>query len=199
MATLSIRTLTHANNKAKVPSDERSQFFREQYKEHGLSFAGKTNIFGVEYTGVEAGNHHSRLALRKAFERLLETPPPVAEETDVVIIADHAFLNDGKEEERKLEKVDGKEKMVKVQVEREGIQTLLKEFGTKLGKITVLFENSQEGPEEEEELGKHISLLLQAKESGSDNRVHILHFQKEVTSSLYSQFVNSAAGIPVTV
>jgi hypothetical protein len=123
----------------------------------------------------------------------------VAEETDVVIIADHEFLNDGKEEERKLEKVDGKEKMVKVQVEREGIQNLLKEFGTKLGKITVLFENSQEGPEEEEELGKHISLLLQAKESGSDNRVHILHFRKEVTSSLYSQFVNSAAGIPATV
>lgn len=198
MPTLSIRSLTHANNKAKVPSDERSQFFREQYKEHGLSFAGKTNIFGVEYTAVEAGNHHSRLALRKAFERPLETSP-TAEEIDMVIIADHAFLTDGKEEERKPEKVDGKEKMVKVQVEREGIQTLLEEFGPKFGRITVLFENSQEGPEEEGELGKHISLLLQAKESSSNNRVHILHFQKEVTSSLYSQFVNSAAGIPVTV
>ena len=89
--------------------------------------------------------------------------------------------------------------MVKVEVEREGIQTLLEEFGPKLGKITVLFENSQEGPEEEGELAKHISLLLEAKDSSRDNRVHILHFQKEVTPSLYSQFVNSAAGIPVTV
>jgi len=197
MPTLSIRTLTHANNKAKVPSDERSQFFREQYKEHGLSFAGRTNIFGAEYTAVEAGNHHSRLALRKAFERLVESPA-MAGETDVVIIADYAFLSDGKEEERKLEKVNGKEKMVKVEVEREGIQKLLEEFGPKFGKITVLFENSQEGPDEEGELAKHISLLLQAKEDRKKPHVHILHFQKEVTPSLYTQFVNSAAGIPVT-
>ena len=197
MPTLSIRSLTHASNKAKVPSDERSHFFREQYKEHGLSFAGKTNIFGVEFTAVEAGNHHSRLALRNAFERLLEAPA-TAEETDMVIIADHAFLDDGKEEERKLEKVNGKDKMVKVEVEREGIQKLLEEYGSKLGQITVLFENSQEGPEEEGELATHISLLLQAKEGSRDNRVHILHFRKEVTPLLYMQFVNNAAGIPVT-
>ena len=196
MATLSIRTLTHANNKAKVPSDERSQFFREQYKEHGLSFAGKTNIFGVEYTAVEAGNHHSRLALKKAFERILEasTPP---EETDMVLIADYAFLNDGKEEERTLEKVNGKDKMVKVEVEREGIQKLLDEFGPKLRKITVLYEKSQEGPQAEDELEKHISLLLDKKENSQDQSVRILHFQKEVTPSLYAKFVNNSAGIPI--
>ena len=196
MPTLSIRTLTHANNKAKVPTDERSQFFREQYKEHGLSFAGKTNIFGVEYTAVEAGNHHSRLALKKAFERVLESPTP-PQETDMVLIADYAFLNDGKEEERKLEKVDGKDKMVKVEVEREGIQTLLKEFGPKLRKITVLFEKSEEGPQSEEELEKGLSLLLDEKENNQDHSVRVLHYQQEVTPSLYARFVNSSAGIPI--
>lgn len=197
MATLSIRTLTPANNKAKVPSDERSHFFREQYKAHGLSFAGKTNMFGVEFTAVEGGNHHSRLALRKAFERLLEDPTK-AEGTTMVIIADHAFLEDGKEEERRLEKVDGKEKLLKVEVEREGIQKLLEKFGPQFGKITVLCENSQEGVEEEREFSKHLSLLLQAKENRNAHRVHILHFRKEITPSLYTQFVHSAAGLPVT-
>ena len=158
MPTLSFRTLTHANNKAKVPTDERSHFFREQYKEHGLGFAGKKNVFGREYTVVEGGNHHSRLALRKAFERLIEAPNS-SEETDVVIIADYAFLKDGKEEERKLEKVGGKEKMVKVEVEREGIKKLLEEFSPKLRKITVLFEKSQEGPQDKDELDKHIHRL----------------------------------------
>ncbi len=196
MATLSIRTLTHANNKAKVPSDERSQFFREQYKEHGLSFAGKTNVFGVEYTAVEAGNHHSRLALRKAFERVLESPT-APQETDMVIIADHAFLNDGKEEERTLGKVNGKDKMVKVEVEREGIKTLLEEFGQKFRKITVLFEKSEEGPQEETDLEAHISLLLDVKKTGQDHAVHVLHFQQEVTPPVYAQFVNNAAGIPL--
>ena len=196
MPTLSIRTLTPANNKAKVPSDERSQFFREQYKAHGLSFAGKTNIFGVEYTAVEAGNHHSRLALRKAFERVLESPTP-PQETDMVIIADHAFLSDGKEEERTLEKIDGKDKMVKVEVEREGIQKLLEEFGPKFRKIAVLLEKSEEGPQEEAELETHISLLLDAKEQSPDHAVHVLHFQQEVTPPIYARFVNNAAGIPV--
>ena len=196
MATLSIRTLTHANNKAKVPSDERSKFFREQYKEHGLSFAGKTNVFGVEYTAVEAGNHHSRLALRKAFERVLESPS-APQDTDMVIIADHAFLDDGKEEERTLEKVNGKEKMVKVEVEREGIQKLLEEFGPKFRKIAVLVEKSEEGPQEEDELQKQISLLLDAKENSKDHAVRVLHFQQEVTPGLYAQFVNNAAGIPL--
>ncbi len=195
MATLSIRTLTPANNKAKVPSDERSQFFREQYKEHGLSFAGKTNIFGVEYTAVEAGNHHSRLALRKAFERILESPTP-PQETAMVIIADHAFLSDGKEEERTLEKIDGKDKMVKVEVEREGIQKLLEEFGPKFQKIVVLFEKSEDGSKKEEELKQHISLLLD-KKAHSQNPVQVLHFQQEVTPGLYAQFVNNAAGIPL--
>ncbi len=195
MATLSIRTLTHANNKAKVPSDERSQFFREQYREHGLSFAGKTNIFGVEYTAVEAGNHHSRLALKKAFERVLESPT-LPQETNMVIIADYAFLQDGKEEERTLEKVNGKDKMVKVEVEREGIQALLKEFGEKFQKIVVLFEKSEEGPQKAEELKQHISLLLDKKTHGQ-NSIQVLHFQQEVTQALYAQFVNNAAGIPI--
>ncbi len=195
MATLSIRTVTHANNKAKVPSDERSQFFREQYREHGLSFAGKTNIFGVEYTAVEAGNHHSRLALKKAFERVIESPTR-PQETNMVIIADYAFLQDGKEEERTLEKVDGKDKMVKVEVEREGIQALLKEFGEKFQKIVVLFEKSEEGLQKEEELKQHIALLLD-KKAHPQTPVQVLHFQHEVTPALYAQFVNNAAGIPI--
>jgi hypothetical protein len=69
MPTLSIKSLTHASNKAKVPTDERSHFFREQYKEHGLSFAGKMILFGWEYTTVEGGrgmrlNHQKALTTR---------------------------------------------------------------------------------------------------------------------------------------
>ena len=195
MPTLSIRSVTHASNKAKVPTDERSHFFREQYKEHGLGFAGKKNLFGWEYTTVEGGNHHSRLALKKAFERLLEAPNP-SEETDMVIIADYAFLQDGKEEERKLEKVGEKEKMVKVEVEREGIQKLLEEFGPKFRKITVLFEKSQEGPQDGDELDKHLQLVLEEEKSGKHQRVHVFHFQQEVTPSLYSRFVKTSAGMP---
>ena len=194
MATLSIRTLTHANNKAKVPTDERSQFFREQYRGHSLGLAGKKNSFGWEYTAVEGGNHHSRHALKRAFERLAESPAS-PQDTDVIIIADYAFMHDGKEEEKKLEKVGEKEKLVKVEVEREGVQTLLEGFGPKFRKITILFEKSPEGPSDGGELDKQIKSLQQADGAGREHIVHVLHSQNDVTPTMYSSFVRCSAGM----
>ncbi len=194
MPTLSIRTLTHANNKAKVPTDERSQFFREQYRGHSLSFAGKKNSFGMEYLVVEGGNHHSRKALRGALQRLAESPTS-PQDTEVIIIADYAFMNDGKEEEKKLEKVGEKEKLVKVEVEREGIGKLLEAFGPKFRRMTVLYEKSPEGPQDGGEFNKHMTSLFQGDERGRDHVVHVLHSQDEVTPGTYSTFVKASAGM----
>ncbi len=121
--------------------------------------------------------------------------PTAPQDTDVVIIADYAFRTDGKEEEKKLEKVGEKDKMVKVEVEREGVQKLLDGFGPKFRKITVLFENSPEGPQDGGELDKQILSLKQGDESGKDHIVHVLHSPHEVAPITYVSFVRSSAGM----
>lgn len=194
MPTLSIRTLTPANNKAKVATDERSSFFREQYRDHSLGLAGKKNSFGWEYTRVEGGNHTSRKALKAALERLAESPTSL-QDTDIVLIVDYSFMNNGPEEERRIVKGGEKEKVVKEEIEREGVRTLVETFRSKFRRMTVLFEKSADGPQDGAELDKQIASLRQAGASGEDQSVHVLHAHHEVTATTYSRFVKSCAGM----
>jgi hypothetical protein len=194
MPTLSIRTLTAASNKAKVAADERSYFFREQYRHHSLGLAGKKNAYGREYTQVEGGNHTSRKALKGALERLAESPT-APQDTDVVIIADHAFLEDGSEEERKIIKEGGKDKVAKDEVEREGVRKLLETFRNKFRKITVMFEKSPEGPRDSEALDKRLQTLQCLDESGNSHVAYVLHCRNEVPPETYARFIRSAAGM----
>lgn len=194
MTTFSIRTLSPINPKAKAAVDERACFFREQYRSHSLSLAGKKNLFGRVYSKIEGGNHTSRKALRGALERLAE-PACSPQETDVVLIADYAFTDDGLEEEKRIVKEGDKEKIVKDYIEREGVLRLIERFGTKFRRFTVLFEKSPKGPNNGAELDKHIASLQQAEASGKDDGVRVLHSQNEVTSATYASFVKACAGM----
>ncbi len=113
----------------------------------------------------------------------------------VIIVTDYACMDDGEEEEKKLEKVGEKEKLVKVEVEREGVQKLREEFGSKFLKVPVLFEKSPEGPQDGGELEKKIRSLHQADGSGTEHIVRVLHSQDEVTPATYSRFVKAPAGM----
>lgn len=201
MATLSIRTLTPANPKAKTAADERGFFFREQYRAASSGLAGKKNASGREYTKVEGGNHNSRNALRKALERLAESPT-APQDTEVVIIADYAFLSDGLEEERRLVKEGGKEKVVKEEVKREGLLKLLETLRGKFRKMTVLVENSPDGPHapegpssDRQEPDKQMAWVRQAEASGKEQAVQILHVRSEVTPEAYAGFIRASTGL----
>jgi len=194
MATLSIRTLTPASNKGKVATDERSHFFREYYRNHSLALAGKKNAYGREYTRVEGGNHTSRKALKAALERLAESPSS-PQDTDIVLIADHSFMKNGLEDERRIIKAGGKDKAAKEEVEREGVQKLLATLESRFRKITVLYEKSPEGSQDERELLKQIRSQQYLAESAKDHCVLVLHSQHEVTPDLYSGFIKSSAGM----
>jgi hypothetical protein len=194
MATLSIRTLTPASNKAKVSSDERTHFFREYYRNCSLGLAGKKNAFGREYTRVEGGNHTSRKALQAALGRLAESPTS-RHDTDLVLIADHSFMKNGLEEERRIIKEGGKDKVAKEEVEREGVQRLLAVWGDRFRKITVLYEKSPEGAQDERELLKQIRSQQFMAENAKDHCMLVLHSQHEITPELYSDFVRSSAGM----
>jgi hypothetical protein len=194
MPTLSIRTVTPANNKAKVSTDERSHFFREHYRHQSLSLAGKKNAYGWAYTRVEGGNHTSRKALKAALERLAASPTS-PQDTDLVLIADYSFMKNGLEEERRIIKEGGKDKAAKEEVEREGVQQLLATMGSQFRKITVLYEQSPEGSQDDRELLKHMRSQQGMAESAKDHGVLILHTQQEVTSDLYADFVKSSAGM----
>lgn len=194
MHTLSIRTVTPANNKAKVSTDERSHFFREHYRHQSLGLAGKKNAYGWAYTRVEGGNHTSRKALKAALERLAESPTS-SQDTDLLLIADYSFIKNGVEEERRIIKEGGKDKAAKEEVEREGVQQLLATMGSKFRTITVLYERSPEGSQDDRELLTHIRSRQGTAESAKNHGVLVLHTQQEVTPDLYSGFVKSSAGM----
>lgn len=194
MPTLSIRTLTAASNKAKSAADERVAFFREQYGKHALGLVGKKNAQGVTYTTVEGGNHTSRKALKAALERLAGAPT-ASEETDLVLIADYAFMKNGKEEERRIVKEGEKEKVVKEDVEREGVHTLLATWGDKFRTVTVLYENSPEGSQDERELLTAIRPQPAPAESAKDPSVRVLYARREITPELYAGFLKISAGL----
>ncbi len=194
MPTLSIRTLTPANNKAKVAADERSFFFREQYRNHSLGLAGNKNASGWEYTKVEGGNHASRKALKAALERLAESPTSL-QDTDIVLIVDYAFMNNGSEEERKIVKEGEKDKIVKEDIEREGVQKLIETFRSQFRTISVLVEKSPEGPQDGREIDKQIQSLRSVDGNAKDHTVRVLHSRTEVTPDQYSRFVKSSAGM----
>jgi hypothetical protein len=191
MPTLSIRTLTAASNKAKVAADERAHFFREQYRRHALGLAGKKNARGWGFTRVEGGNHTSRKALKAALERLAESPTS-RDDTDLILIADYAFLKDGMEEERRLVKEGGQEKVAKEEVAREGVGKLLERVGSKFRKVTVLFEKS---PEENGSLDQHIQSLQRADQSGDGPVARVLHCHAEVIPEVYARLLWCAAGM----
>lgn len=194
MPTLSIRTVTAANNKAKAATDERSYFFRKQYRTHARGLVGKKNAHGWEYTRVEGGNHTSRKALKAALERLAESPTS-SEDTDLILIADFSFMRNGLEEERRVVKEGEKDKVTKEEVEREGAQTLMATWGSKFRKVTVLYEKSPEGSQEERELLKLIRSQQALVDCTKEHCVRVLHSQREVTPDLYAGFVKSSAGM----
>ncbi|MBI5853679.1 MAG: hypothetical protein HZB35_00235 [Nitrospirae bacterium] len=151
-------------------------------------------MYGWEYTRVEGGNHTSRKALKAALERLAESPTS-PQDTDLVLIADYSFMKNGMEEERRIIKEGGKDKAAKEEVEREGVQQLLATMGSQFRKITVLYEQSPEGSQDDRELLKHMRSQQGMAESAKDHGVLVLHTQQEVTSDLYADFVKSSAGM----